>query len=452
MPLSDWVRGNPLVTRLEGLREQLRASFWFLPGLMAVVAACLAILLVAFQSTADRQIGRLMPWLFQGEPESARSVLSAIAGSMATVAAMVFSVTMVALTLAAGQFSPRVLRTFMRDRTNQVVLGGFVATFTYALIVLRGVRTGEEGVPNLAITVGFLLALGAMILLILFIHHVAESVQVATVLDGITEETIAQIPVLFPAPIGQGEAEPRPVAETGEAVTVRSETHGYVQVLDYDRLLRAAAEADVVVRLTQGPGDFVSFGSRLATVMPAERCTAALAGTVRSTFVLDRYPSIEHDVQFGIRQIVDIGIKALSPGVNDPTTATNAVDYLGVILSHAIGRQVPSPHRRADGDGRLRVIAMGPTYASMVHLAFDQICLYGKGDPRVMKRVLETLAHLAELTADLERRAALVEVADEAMAWAARGLPESDRAPLERLAGQVRAGRAPESPAAKVVH
>lgn len=446
------MQGNGWITRAKGLREHLRASFWFVPGVMTAVGGCTAVLLVVYQTGADARIGAVIPWLFQGEPESARSVLSAIAGSMASVAAMVFSVTMVALTLAAGQFSPRVLRTFMRDRTNQVVLGGFVATFTYALIVLRGVRTGDEGVPNLAVTVAFLLALAAMVLLIVFIHHIAESVQVSTLMHSVTRETVGQIRHLFPAAAGEGEPEPRPVADAGPAVPVRAEAYGYVQMLDYDRLLRASQAADVVLHLAQAPGDFVSYRARLAEVAPAARCTEALANDVRSSFVLDRYPSIDHDVLFGIRQIADIGIKALSPGVNDPTTATNAIDYLGVILSHAVDARIPSPYRRADGDGRVRLIARGPTFASMVHLAFDQICLYGKGDPRVIGRVLETLAHLSEQSLDLERRAALVEMADEALAWAERALPEDAWGPLGALARRVRAGGAERPAPAEVVH
>lgn len=379
MSLAAWIGGNGAGTRLAGLREALRASYWFVPGTMTLLAAILGYLLVAYQDAVD----------------------GGIAGSMATVAGTVFSVTMVALTLAAGQFSPRVLRSFMRDRTNQVVLGGFVGTFTYALIVLRGVRNAEEGVPNVAVT------------LVLFIHHIAQSVQVSTILHSVTQETLAQIPHLFPDPMGTGEPEPGPIA-------------------------------DVLLRLAKGPGDFVSHGSRLATVWPADRCTEELADRVRASFVLARYPSIESDVQFGVR--------ALSPGVNDPTTGTNAVDYLGVILSHAIGRRIPSPYRRADGAGRVRIIAEGPSFGSMVHLAFDQICRYGKSDPRVLKRVLQTLAHLAELTSDIERHAALVEMTDEVMACAARGLPDRDRRPLETLAAGVRAGRAAEASAAKVVH
>lgn len=432
-----------LLTRLEARKEALRASFWFVPGLVTACAAALAVLLVVFQSAADETIGHLIPWLFQGEAESARSVLSSIAGSMATVAGTTFSVTMVALTLAAGQFSPRVLRGFMRDRINQFVLGGFIGTFTYALIVLRAVRNTDEGVPNLAVTVAFLFALGSMALLILFVHHIAESVQVATVLDDITRETAHQVPHLFPAPLGKGAPSEGPlpaITPRGTAARVRSDDHGYVQVLDYDGICDAAEKADVVVRVEQAPGDFVSYRAVLATVWPADRCSQALAAAIRQSLVLARYPSIEHDVQFGIRQIADIGARALSPGVNDPTTGTNCIDYLSVILAHVIGREIPSPHRRTKA-GDVRVVARGPAFDRMVHLAFDQICLYGRRDPRVMRRVLESLAHLADLTGDLERRAALAGMAERAVAHLPEDLDPDERSRIASLASGVATGK-----------
>ncbi|HEY8491896.1 MAG TPA: DUF2254 domain-containing protein [Dehalococcoidia bacterium] len=438
--MAGTVRGT-----VDGAGERLRVSLWFLPGLMTLGAAALAAVLVRSAGRLDGQLRDVSPWLFSGDAESAAELLGTIAGSVITVAGVVFSVTMVALTLVAQQQTPRVLRTFVADRVTQLVLGGFIGVFTYALVVLRSVRGTDGAVPATAVTVGVLLALGAVALLILFIHHMAQSVQVANVAARITRETVAQVPRLFPEPAGEPAPSPAAVLEpAGSPAPVHARAFGYVQAVDAGRILKVARAEDVLIRLERGLGDFVAPGARLAAVWPAERASDALAGAVRAAVVTGTSPSLRHDVGFGIRQLADIAVRALSPGVNDPTTATTCIDHLGVVLAQVINRAPPAPLRR-DAEGRPRVILPAPDFPDLAALAFDQIRTYGKHDAAVLRRMLQTLLYLAALTESPARRAALARLGEQVARAAEQGIDdEEDRSRVMRLARQVMALRPPE--------
>lgn len=255
-----------------------------------------------------------------------------------------------------------------------------------------------------------------------------------------------QVPHLFPALLGEPRpeaAEPADLGRTPSARVRAADEFGYVQVVDGERIFKAALQADVLIRLECRPGQFVSPGGTLASVWPAERASDSLAAAVRAGVITGRYPSSRHDVEFGIRQIADMAVRALSPGVNDPTTATTCIDHLGVILGAAINRERPSPYRR-DDEGNLRVVAWGPDFAELVHLAFDPIREYGKRDPRVLGRVLTVLLGLSELTEDRGRRTVLAHAGQQAARAAEQGLDdEEDRAGVMRLARRVMALRPP---------
>ncbi len=391
-----------------------------------LLAGLLAAAVIAF----DEQLGasgRHLPWTFQGGADSARTVLSTIAGSMITVAGTIYSLTIVVLTLASVQFAPRVLRAFMRDRGNQTVLGFFVATFTYCLVVLRVIRGpgGDEFVPANAVTGGLLLALISVGMLIYFIDHIFHSIEVSNILATVARETARHIDQLYPqlwdAQADQGVAAP-PAADW---VPVPATRTGYLQYVDTAALLALATRHDLILWQDRHIGAFFSAGTPLLYAAPAPRGTPALTADLNAAFALGRAPTLQQDVAYGFRQIVDIALKAISPAVNDPTTAENCIDYLGALLLHLARRRIPQLDLR-DAGGQVRVYLAERSFHDLVRLAVDQIRHYGAGDHVIGIRLLDTLGRVAAGTENPAYRAALQEYVDRIAASAARSIGDPD--------------------------
>ena len=254
------------MTRLRASWEYLRGTYWAVPSVMAVAAVLLSIGMIQLDEAATARLLDQLAWVYTGGPEGARAVLSTIAASMITVAGVTFSITIVALTLASQQFGPRLLRNFLRDSGNQMVLGTFVSTFLYCLLVLRTVRGGDDAefVPHLAVTVGVALAMLSLGVLIFFIHHVATSIQAARIIANVAEDLEAAIDRLFPETIGEDAASADGARDSADgsgkiddARAVIATTTGYVQAIDADRLMNIAREQDVMVRVHARPGSFV---------------------------------------------------------------------------------------------------------------------------------------------------------------------------------------------------
>lgn len=421
--------------RLRNLFEALRSSLWFIPMLLLSGAVVLAVGLVEVDSNIGRE--RLTDWprLFGAGAEGSRGLLSAIAGSMITVAGVTFSITIVALSLASGQYTSRILRNFMRDRANQVVLGVFVGVFAYCLVVLRTIRGGDEGafVPSVAVLVAMLLAFAAIGFLIFFIHHIAASIQATSIIEAVAGETLDAVDRLFPAEVGGGAAEP--VGEALEAgltaltwVAIPARKTGYVRGIDADALFDVAREQDVVVRMETGIGEFVIEGSPLASVagkQPDEESILRL----NAAYTVGRDRTVQQDAAYGIRQLVDVALKALSPGINDTTTAINCVDYLGAILARLAARPVETPGR-SDGH-RLRLITRGPTFAGLLAEALDQIRQNAEGNVAVLARLLQVLTIVGTRTMDVDRRQALRHQEDLIVEMAERSVASAhDRATI----------------------
>lgn len=389
-------------------RESIRllrfhSNLWFIPTVMTATALVLAAFLVLLDAHLAARPDLRLRWVFHNGPDGARGVLETIAGSMVTVAGTVFSVVIVALTLASLQFSPRILRNFMQDQINQIVLGAFIATFAYSLLVLSTVK--DTFVPVLAVSVAMLLALGCTGLLISFIHHTAESIQASAIIARIHHETIAAIDRLFPeGEAAEVEACPEP-PKTAPAV-LKVLTTGYLQKIDEAAVIRAATAADVVLRMERRIGDFVILESPLFSVWPAERLNRTLSQRLSRTIHIGDHATIEQNARFGIRQIVDIAVRSLSPAVNDPTTAVTCVDFLGPILCRLAERQTPT-RTRADAHGGVRLFMRVPTFAEFVETAFNQIREYGQSDVAVTLRLLETLTRLGERVQDSQQRTVL---------------------------------------------
>lgn len=415
--------------------DRLRTSFWFLPSLMAAGAIGFGFGAVALDRSTSLDWLPNQAWAYTGSAEGASTVLGTIAGSMMTIAGVVFSMTLVALSLASTQFGPRLLRNFMQDKVYQVVLGTFVAAFLYSLTVLRSIRRGDDNefVPQLSVTIGVFFALAGIAVLIYFIHHVSVTVQAGEVVARVGRELVDEVESLFPEQIGRpgvgpSSAAPDPAlpdAFEREAVAVEADGDGYLEFVDAKAVMTLATEHDLVLRLLRRPGQYVVKGSPLAAVWPPGRLTDELRADVRGAFALGRQQTPGQDIEFSIRQLVEVAVRSLSPSVNDPFTAIACIDRLGSALCRIAQREMPSPHR-LDPHGALRVVAPPVTFPEIVDASLDQIRQYGRTSAAVTIRLLEMIATVAEFVSRAEDRAALERQAEMVERGAREGLRETE--------------------------
>jgi uncharacterized membrane protein len=388
--------------RLVYVWDRLRGSFWFVPAICAAGAVILAMVLLSVDRRLEDRLSEVV-WFYGGGAEGARSLLSALAGSIITVLGLAFSITTVALQLAAAQLGPRLLRNFVRDPGNQIVLGTFVGTFAYCLVVLRAIR-GQSGVvndafvPQLSVTAALLLGMLSVGVLIYFIHHAAVSMQADHVIATVAAELDGAIDGLFPERLGhdideRDDASLPSEPPADEQTALPSPGSGYVQSIETERLVDTAARHDIVVRLACRPGDFVAEGDAIARSWPASKLTPEVAGNLTESVVLGLERTMLQDALFGVEQLVEIAINGLSSSARDPLTAVRCVDRLGAAVGRVADRAMPSPLRR-DGQGRLRVIAPAPTIDDFVSVAFDAVRGRARESRLVCVRLLETFTRL----------------------------------------------------------
>lgn len=385
----------------------LRSSLWVVPGLMIISSIILAFLLIEIDSNIKDEWLVAYPRIFGLGADGSRGMLTAIAGSMLTVAALAFSLTLSIIAQASGQFTPRILRNFMRDKVNQFILGYFVSVYAYCLIILRTIRGADEiqFVPSLGVVGGLILAIGGIVVLIYFIHHIASSLQVANIITDIEEETSEVIENIFPEQMGE-EAEEKEIISAKrmeERVNwygVESLLSGYIQYVDTDRLMEFADKNKLLLRMKYGIGQFVAEGTTL--ISSTKKIDEDSIDTLNSFFNIYPYRTIEQDAGYGIRQIVDIALKALSPGVNDTTTAINCIDYLAIIVGKIAGRKLPTLTRVKDGE--IRVFVKSLSFRNYMEAAFDQIRINGKSNLAVFSRLLKAFSIVGEKTISKERK------------------------------------------------
>ena len=437
------------MARLRALWVRVRESLWFIPSVLVLVALLLGVGMVALSGAVEPET--LSPWspIFGAGPDGSRAMLSAIAGSMITVAGVTFSITMVAFTQASSQYTSRILRNFMRDRANQAVLGTFVGIFAYCLVVLRTIRAEDDAefVPSLAVLMGVLLALVGIGVLIFFVHHIATTLQASEIIARISKDTCRVIDRVHPEELEDdgGEAAvvaaaDRVPASAWDAVDARAT--GYIQHAGVGELVGVAERCRILLRLEQPVGAFVTEGQPLARLAPhpvesgrdqADRAPEEIADAIRRQHVIGAFRTLDRDPAFGIRQLVDIALKAISPGINDSTTAVTCIDYLGAILLRMANRRVQRGHQ--DGEGRLRVITADPDFDALLRLAVEEIRQHANGNVSVLARLLEMLARVGEATRSPARRravAAQVELVREAANRLVAS--EYDRGRLDALA------------------
>jgi uncharacterized membrane protein len=419
-------------------REVLRTSLWFVPSIEVVAAIGLFVGTLAADRAAYRGDFSLPSWVISGSADAARQILTTIAAAIITVVGVVFSIILVTLTLASTQFGPRMLRNFIRDRGTQLTLGTFVATFVYSVLVLVSVGTGSHGnfVPHISVTVTIGLTVVDMGVLIYFIHHTSISIQLPQVIASIAADLTGAIKEQGSGPLPSGpENGPSAVellkrAETRGGV-VLAPVSGYVQFIKHQNLVRLASRADAVISLEHRPGHFIVAGHRFAMVWPPE-AAPLMQRELGRAHVIGPYRTLTQDVSFGIDQLVEIAIRALSPAVNDTFTAMTCIDWLGENLCKIVTRWHPARVHR-DGQGFVRVISTEPAYDRLVQRSFEKIRESSLGMPAIMIRELEALARImTETTSDGQRRvlleqAAMIDRASE------RSVPEAcDRADIRR--------------------
>jgi uncharacterized membrane protein len=406
-----------------------------------------AVVLAAGLLALDRALAGTAPNLlfaFGGTAAGARSVLSAIAQSMLTFTGLVFSITMLVLQLASSQLSPRVTRTFLRDRANQIVLGLFVATFVFTLVVLREVRTpigdGEGFVPAVSVWVAFALLLASVGAFIYYIDHMAHAIRASTVIASIWGETAAAIDRCLPIAEAQDSpsaVQPADRARSQGQTVLKAPRAGYILALDEEAILSAAESDNRVVELLRTVGDFIPEGGPLAQLSGDWDRDAA--EVITGAIPIGRERTLDQDVAFGFRQLVDIAVRALSPGTNDPTTAVQALDRIHDLLRRLVRRPFPPEERVTDGTVHLVVPRLG--WANFVRLALDEIRIAGEGQLQVARRLETVITDLLE-DAPADRRSALLAQQVALEASVVRAFPDAhDREYVGRMAGATRTGR-----------
>jgi uncharacterized membrane protein len=411
--------------------EALRTTFWFVPTVLVLVAAIVFVVSFAIDVAAYYHHLRLPFWLHLGSADAGRDVLIAIAAAIITTVGVVFSVTILALTLASQQFGPRMMRNFVRDVGNQFTLGIFVASFVYSVLALGSISSYPHPhfVPHLCIAVAEVLLLLDLAVLIYFINHIASSIQLPAVIAGIAHDLDVAIDNEFP----EYDDEPEPEAvDSARDVRINQQQSddllgaleqrggvvlaaksGYLQFVGYAQLTKIARLLDATIRLDYRPGHFIVAGQPIAKVFPqgaAKQVEEALA----KSHVTGPHRTLMQDPVFAIDQLVEIAIRALSPAVNDTFTALTCLDWLSEGLCRLSQRELTNDIFR-DEDGRIRLVSASWSYERMIGRAFDKIRQAAVGMPAVLIRMLDSIFVVANATTSQLQRDVLISQAQ--MIW-----------------------------------
>ncbi len=421
--------------RLRDRLEALGDVFWIRPAGLVLGGVLLGEAAILAEQTATNLPGVPAAWLYSGGEAGARALLSTVAASSIGVAGTTFSITVAALSLASGQMGPRLLRNFVRDSGNQIALGIFLGTFVFALVVLRTVRGIDEAafVPHLGVTGALLLALLCVGTLVWFVHHVATGINVETVIDAVHQELTAAI-----ARLDRGQPAATATACAPRGVPVVLPGQGYLRAIDEAGLADWAEAAGAVVVLRVRPGDYLFPGAAAAELVGGAGGDDA-AAAVRGAFSVGARQAERQDLEFSVRHLVEIALRALSPGINDPFTAIAVLDRLGAVLCDIVPRRLPEPGVvRA---GRLVVYREVTDYGGLCDAMFHMIRQSAAGSPAVLIRLLETLGRVLAVETCGARRAALLRHAGLAVAAGRIGFADpADLAVLEARFGMVTSG------------
>jgi len=419
-------------------REALRTNLWLVPTLEIVVAVALFAGTYALDRASASGSIHLPGWIHNGGADPARTVLTAIAAAVITVVTLVFSITIVTLTLASTQFGPRMLRNFIRDRITQITLGTFVATFVYSVLTLAAVGSAEHGtfVPHLSITVTMALVIVDVAVLVVFINHIAKSIQLPQVIASIAGDLSRAIDADSALPLTGAQKAGPSLAELlarldEDSGVVRAPGSGYLQFVRMDTLIDISVRSNAVIRLLHRPGHFVAEGQPLAHVWPA-KAAPGVARALGGAHATGPHRTLTQDLSFAVDQLVEIAIRALSPAVNDTFTALACIDWLGDGLSKIAERWHPEAVHR-DAAGWVRVITRTVGFRRLVERAHDKIRQASRAMPAVMIRQLDGLVNIMSNAGSPEQRAVLIEQAEMIMRSCEESVPDAaDRADVQR--------------------
>ncbi|MGV3530300.1 MAG: DUF2254 domain-containing protein [Flavisolibacter sp.] len=383
--------------RLKQYWFNIRNSLWFLPAIMGLAAVVLALVLIEVDNNIDYDKIPIEWFVYGGNPQGARSVLSTIASSMVTIAGVTFSITLVALTMASSEFGPRLLRNFIADKGNQFVIGTFIATFIYSLVVLLTIRgtDNDEFIPKISVIFGFLLAVLSLGVIIYFIHHVSTSIQADFVIkSSFSEFQKVTDEVMDREPAENVEHPDKTLQEVENTYALHRDiafvSSGYIQSIDFKGISHWATENRAMVHLLVHPGSFATLHQVFARVYSHDALDEHCDESIRKLIVTGYQRTPNQDILFSIKQIVEVGIRSLSPGINDPHTAITCLHWLGATLMEIASRSFRPPLLRDDA-GICRLIYPRITYEQIVDTCFDQIKLYGKSNPYVIQTLLQEI-------------------------------------------------------------
>ncbi len=394
--------------------NELIASFWFIPVLLIIFSFPLAIGLLFLDGLIDVSRDGLQRFIFVNSADSARSILSTISGAMIGVAGTVFSVTLVVLTLASSQFGPRLIKNFMSVRLNQIVLGSFVSTYLYSLLILNAIKETDSisFIPAISIFVAIILAIVNIVLLVVFIHQIAISIQADKVISEIHGFISVQVNTLFPEKLGEEKVDDNHFQADNiksrykHIISLKATKSGYLQYLDSDGLLDIMTSSDSLLELNVKPGDYLVENIEIGKIYQNIKADEEIINRIRSHFIIGKSRTSQQDFEFSIHQMVEIAARALSPGVNDPYTAIACIDNLTASMSYLAQVKFPSKYRY-DKEEALRVIAVTLSFEGVLDTAFNQIRQFSAGSPAVIIRLMEALITTSQFTNNRNNRMAI---------------------------------------------
>lgn len=388
----------------------IKSSLWFLPTIMVFLSILLAFIFIELDHTISYSNFPIAWFIYDGQRAGAMSVLSTIASSMVTIAGVTFSITLVALTMASSQFGPRLLRNFIADKGNQFVIGTFIATFIYSLIILLTIRGSgdDEFIPKISVVFAFLLAVMSLGVIIYFIHHVTTSIQADYIIKS-SYNDFKKVADACLTDAGKAETvsfadEVKKVKEKFVLVTEACfQSSGFIQSIDYESSKKWAVKQGVVVEWLVYPGFFGTVYEPYARVHHHSSLPDGAVEQLSDFFVLSYQRTPNQDILFSLKQIMEVGVRALSPGINDPNTATTCIQWLGAALSILAKKSLYAPIVK-DREGEVRVLIKQITYQDIVDTCLDQLRLYGKNNRYVTIEILKTIKKPLCLTQNKELR------------------------------------------------
>ncbi len=390
-------------TFLVHLWDSYRSGFWFIPSLLIIFALIVALAMPHIDYLLGKDIEQHLSLIVSTAP-AARLSLSSIAGALITMTGVVFSITLVALTSTASQFGSRLVRNMMDDRMTQISLGALMATSLYCLLVVRTVYDSEEStfVPHLSVALGLIFAVVSVGLFVGFIHHVGQRLQAPNLVNSVALVLDDAVDRLFPETLCEGEHDPQSSVEdylktmSSSFQDVNANRSGYLQGVDGDTLMNLATEHDLVLWIPARPGSFIATGRKLIRVWPSKELEQQVLDSLNDCFIIGAVRTPRQDVECVINELVEIAVRALSPGINDPFTAMTCLDYLGVNLAQFATRKFPSPIRK-DQKNNLRILTDSVSFRAVMEGSFSMILHHARREPLVLEKILTIFESIQEL-------------------------------------------------------